>query len=98
MAAGRARNAITIKARTHERDVLWRLTRRRKLARADVRRAEIILRAAEGLKQLLDRRCGWRGRADRSHMARAVRRAMSRDAGPALDRQRLHRRHRYENA
>jgi hypothetical protein len=61
MAAARARNAITTKVRMDERDVLRRLTRRRKLARADARRAEIILRAAEGLKQLLDRRRGWRG-------------------------------------
>jgi hypothetical protein len=53
MAAARARNAITTKVRMDERDVLRRLTRRRKLARADARRAEIILRAAEGLKQLL---------------------------------------------
>jgi transposase len=49
MAAGTARKAIAIKLGADERDVLQRLIRRRKVARADAERAEIILRAAEGL-------------------------------------------------
>jgi transposase len=45
----RGRKATAIKLSDEERDVLERLVRRRKIARGDAQRAEIILRAAEGL-------------------------------------------------
>src|SRR5262245_5358723 len=46
---GRARKAIAIKLSDEERDVLERLVRRRKVARSEAQRAEIVLRAADGL-------------------------------------------------
>ena len=46
---GRAKKAIAIKLSDEERDVLERLVRRRKVARGDALRAEIILRAADGM-------------------------------------------------
>jgi transposase len=49
MAAGGARKASTIMLSEDERDVLERLVRRRNVARGNAQRAEIILRAAEGL-------------------------------------------------
>jgi transposase len=49
MMAGNARKASPIKLGEDERDVLRRLVRRRKVARADAQRAEIILLAADGL-------------------------------------------------
>jgi transposase len=49
MAARKTRKASAIKLSEDERDVLGRLIRRRKVARADAQRAEIIVRAAEGL-------------------------------------------------
>jgi transposase len=47
MSRGRKSNAITLSP--DERDFLQRLVRRRKVARGEAQRAEIILRAAEGL-------------------------------------------------
>ena len=49
MVAGKARKASAIKLSVEERDFLLRLVRRRKVARGDAQRAEIILRAANGL-------------------------------------------------
>src|SRR3974390_770921 len=49
MAASRARKASAIELSEDERDVLERLVRRRNVTRGDAQRAEIILRAAEGL-------------------------------------------------
>src|SRR5262249_57947751 len=49
IAMGRAKKAIAIKLSDEERDVLERLVRRRKVARGDALRAEIILRAADGM-------------------------------------------------
>jgi transposase len=49
MAARKTRKASAIKLSEDERDVLGRLIRRRKVARTDAQRAEIIVRAAEGL-------------------------------------------------
>jgi transposase len=49
IAMGRARKASSIELSEDERDVLQRLVRRRKVARGDALRAEIILRAAGGL-------------------------------------------------
>jgi transposase len=49
MVAGKARKASAIKLSEDERDFLQRLVRRRKVARGDAQRAEIILRAAKGL-------------------------------------------------
>ena len=46
---GRGRKASAIELSEDERDVLQRLVRRRKVARGDALRAEIILRAANGL-------------------------------------------------
>ena len=45
----RARKSIAISLSVDERDFLQRLVRRRKVARGDAQRAEIIVRAAEGL-------------------------------------------------
>jgi transposase len=47
--AGKARKASEIKLSKDERDFLQRLVRRRKVALADAQRAEIVLRAAEGI-------------------------------------------------
>ena len=49
MVAGKARKASAIKLSEDERDFLQRLVRRRKVARGDAQRAEIILRAADRL-------------------------------------------------
>jgi transposase len=49
MVAGKVRKASAIKLSEDERDFLQRLVRRRKVARGDAQRAEIILRAAKGL-------------------------------------------------
>jgi len=49
IAMGRGRKASAIELSEDERDVLQRLVRRRKVARGDALRAEIILRAANGL-------------------------------------------------
>jgi transposase len=49
IAVGRARKASAIKLSDDERDVLQRLVRRRKVTHGDALRAEIILRAADGM-------------------------------------------------
>jgi len=49
IAMGRARKAIAIRLSDEERDVLERLVRRRKVARGEAQRAEIILCAADEL-------------------------------------------------
>src|SRR5215467_8391166 len=46
---GKGRKATAIKLSDEERNVLERLVRRRKIARGDAQRAEIILYAADGL-------------------------------------------------
>ena len=45
----RATKASKIRLSKDERDYLERLVRRRKVSRGDAQRAEIVLRAAEGL-------------------------------------------------